>query len=292
MRFLTTILLCLLGINGLIAQDRRDTGPIAGSLLWQISGNGLEDTSYLYGTVHLISREKFVVADRVSEAFQRCETAAFELDLTDFSTAIKMMSMLNLPDSISIWDYASDSVNTIIQDWIKDTLGSNPEQYAHQKPLALLSLIIQREIGDAMPASYDLYFAQMASGRGMEVHGLETIEEQMAVFDRIPLEEQMDWVLEAINPSTAEFELDDLMNAYLEEDLAKVTEMLLMESPELMKYGEFFLDRRNANWVPQIGRLAKQGPSFIAVGAGHLPGKMGLVVLLQEAGFQVEPVLP
>jgi uncharacterized protein YbaP (TraB family) len=47
---------------------------------------------------------------------------------------------------------------------------------------------------------------------------------------------------------------------------------------------------RNANWAKKLENLLPEKGLVIAVGAGHLPGKKGVINLLREAGYKVEPV--
>ena len=53
----------------------------------------------------------------------------------------------------------------------------------------------------------------------------------------------------------------------------------------------FLLDDRNKNWVGQLKNILKEKNIFIAVGAGHLVGKNGLIELLKKEGYTVKPLL-
>ena len=55
-------------------------------------------------------------------------------------------------------------------------------------------------------------------------------------------------------------------------------------------YEELLLVRRNENWIPVMERIMREGSAFFAVGAGHLGGPKGVVNLLRQAGYTVEPV--
>jgi uncharacterized protein YbaP (TraB family) len=50
------------------------------------------------------------------------------------------------------------------------------------------------------------------------------------------------------------------------------------------------LVNRNHNWIPVMSAAMKEGPQLFAVGAGHLPGKDGIITLLRKAGYKVVPV--
>lgn len=74
-RFSLAILL-MLGMVGItIGQES--------SLLWQVSGNGLEKESYLFGTIHIICSEQFLMDDRIKKAFESTDQLIMELDMSD-----------------------------------------------------------------------------------------------------------------------------------------------------------------------------------------------------------------
>jgi uncharacterized protein YbaP (TraB family) len=50
------------------------------------------------------------------------------------------------------------------------------------------------------------------------------------------------------------------------------------------------LTDRNKKWIPKIETVARETPTFFGVGAGHLGGENGVIMLLKKAGFTVEPV--
>jgi uncharacterized protein YbaP (TraB family) len=59
------------------------------------------------------------------------------------------------------------------------------------------------------------------------------------------------------------------------------------------QYADFqkdMLTDRNKRWVESFEEMEGEKSSFIAIGAGHLPGKEGLIELLREEGYTVEAV--
>jgi uncharacterized protein YbaP (TraB family) len=80
----------------------------------------------------------------------------------------------------------------------------------------------------------------------------------------------------------------DLTNRYLKQDLAGLWELMQKDSEpeelEKLVYG------RNRNWVSQMKDIMPQTPTMFVVGAGHLPGEQGLIKLLEQEGYKLEPV--
>jgi uncharacterized protein YbaP (TraB family) len=65
---------------------------------------------------------------------------------------------------------------------------------------------------------------------------------------------------------------------------------LTKEDPSIGEFTDLLLYDRNANWSKKLQELMPGSSLVIAVGAGHLPGKKGVLNLLREAGYTVEPV--
>ncbi len=56
-------------------------------------------------------------------------------------------------------------------------------------------------------------------------------------------------------------------------------------------YEDLLLLQRNKNWVGQLKTIMKKESVFVAVGAGHLVGEKGLINLLKQEGYTVEPLI-
>ncbi|WP_332913994.1 TraB/GumN family protein [Algoriphagus boritolerans] len=63
------------------------------SLLWKISGNGLEKESYLFGTIHIICKSDFLMDERITTAFESTEELILELDMSDPQLQLKMQQV-------------------------------------------------------------------------------------------------------------------------------------------------------------------------------------------------------
>jgi uncharacterized protein len=81
-----------------------------------------------------------------------------------------------------------------------------------------------------------------------------------------------------------------MMNAYKNQDLKKLEEMLMKSDPSISNYTDVLLYNRNRNWVEKLKELLPEKSLLIAVGAGHLPGKEGCINLLRLQGYKVTPV--
>jgi uncharacterized protein YbaP (TraB family) len=84
-------------------------------------------------------------------------------------------------------------------------------------------------------------------------------------------------------------QLMQMVESYKKEDLSRLSDQM-SESPEWKGFEDVLLVNRNRSWISIMESAMKQGSQMFAVGAGHLPGKEGVINLLREAGYTVTPI--
>lgn len=261
------------------------------SLLWQISGNGLIKPSYLYGTIHIISRNDFFLGKNVSKKLTKSEELIMETDLNKMDI-VALTKLSTLDSGKIIKDYMSDSDYTILQSFMEDSIGIKKntfEQfYAKLKPFYLEQLIFFTYLGQEKE-SYEEVFKKVAEDKKIPQTGLETFEEQLLFLEEIPLDLQLKSIVKTIkNYSSETKKLDELIKDYKEQNLSSLTKAFEEDEDPIWK--DKLLNKRNNNWIPKLNTLLQLKSCFIAVGAGHLGGENGLINLLRKQGYTVEPV--
>jgi uncharacterized protein YbaP (TraB family) len=141
----------------------------------------------------------------------------------------------------------------------------------------------------------DLILENRATRANKPVSGLETVDEQIAVFNDLPLPDQVALLRETVlTQDEFEKEFEDLVRAYLARDLATIVEISERHEPGNGRMYRTVMDRllmqRNARMAERLTTLLKDGGAFIAVGAAHLPGETGLLNRLEKAGYRVTSV--
>jgi hypothetical protein len=141
----------------------------------------------------------------------------------------------------------------------------------------------------------DLVLQARATRQNLPVSGLETVAEQLAIFDGLPLPQQIALLEDTVRmQADLDREFEALHNAYLARDLAAIVAISEKHQPgDERLYNEVMdrlLDQRNRRMAERMAPLLKQGGAFIAVGAAHLPGETGLLRLLEKAGYRVTAV--
>lgn len=259
------------------------------ALLWEISGNGLEKPSYLFGTIHLLCPQDFRLTDDVKARLAASQQLALELDFDDPGMMTAMQRTMGMGGGKTLKSVLSESDYALVANFFKDSLKMPLAPFAGSKPFVLMSLMYPRLLGCA-PKSYELDLVQLAKKDKKEVIGLETVEEQMAVFDKIPYSTQAEQVVKTVkDPAKARKEFAELVKLYRSENIKKMPRLANRDSG-FEGYEGDLLENRNRRWIPLIEREAREMPTFFAVGAAHLGGKTGVIRLLKKAGFSVRAV--
>ena len=257
------------------------------SLLWKITGNGLKNPSYLFGTIHIMCGD-YMLDEKVTTAITDTEQIYLEIDMDDPALAGKMQKLVINKDMKNFSDELDEDEKKKLNDFLIEHYNAGLEQFGVLKPFALMSMILVKRISCESAKGMEDLIQSAAQKDNKEIKGLETVEFQMGLFDSVPLEDQMVWIMDLLEDDYPD-DYDDLMTAYINEDLDQL-ELLMAESPGMENYLEMLLYKRNKNWVPLISQISKAKSTFYAVGAGHLTGDQGVVSLLKAEGFTVEPI--
>ena len=133
-------------------------------------------------------------------------------------------------------------------------------------------------------------FVEMAKADRKNIEGLESIEDQMNVFNKIPDSTHARMIVEMVkNMGEQRKQFSEMVDAYKKQDLKKLSQKM-SESPEWKGFEDILLVNRNKNWIPRMETAMKSGTQLFAVGAGHLPGQEGVIMLLREKGYKVTPI--
>jgi len=282
-----TLLLCLC-LSSVICQTA--TAQDENSLLWKISGKGLKQPSYLFGTIHLMCPQDIKITETMQAAITACDQMVLELDMDDPGIMREMMATSQMQDGTTIRSLLSEEDYQLLEDFLMDSLGMPLPAMASMKPM-LLSTVVMLPVLECQPGSYELSLVSAAQEQDMEILGLETVADQAAIFDAIPLTEQGEYLVESIRTyeKTTE-ETREMIRLYQEENVNELYRLIHESMADVEAGEDALLTNRNRKWIPSMEEMAQENPTFFAVGAGHLGGPEGVITLLRKAGYQVEAV--
>lgn len=260
------------------------------TVLYKISGNGLAKPSYVYGTIHVTCDA--TLEPSTIEAMKNTSQLYLELDMDDPGMQMAMMQGMTMEDGKTLQSMVSDEDWKKLDAVVKAKLGVSATMLNTVKPFFLSTMFLPSLL-DCPMKSIEGSLMTLAKEQQEEVYGLETLAEQMAVFDKIPYDVQMAELMESVrdNFASSKAEMKELMAVYRSKNLEIMKKLIETSDNRITaEHQEALLFTRNRNWIPRIEKIAKEKPTFFGVGAGHLPGAQGVLALLRERGYTVEPV--
>jgi uncharacterized protein len=261
------------------------------SLLYEISGNGISQPSYLYGTIHIICKDDFVMTDATKNKFSKTEQVYLEIDIDDPKMMPDMMKSMYMTDGTTIKSLLSDTDYQKVSQFFKDTLKMNIAGMDKMKPFMLSSMTIPKLL--ACPTqSYEETFMKMAKAEHKEILGLETVQDQFNALDKMGMKKQADMMLvQMVNDwNEGKETIRTMIRDYKQQDVELLLEDMSKSKGMSKEFEKDLLETRNQNWIPKIQQITKQKSTFFAVGAGHLGGEKGVIALLRKQGFTVRAV--
>jgi len=266
-----------------VAQDQ--------SLFWSIESDQ-GHAGYLLGTIHSEDPRVLEYTEAFLASLQGSSQFAMEL-VPDLSTLSKLADAMVLPEGTELASIIGDErFETVVR--VLSNYGIPGEQVAKMQPwAAMITLSVPKpKTGFFMDFSLSL----RASGSGLKVIGLETLEDQLGFLQEMPLEHQLTMLDQAVLEIDRVQEIhDQMVSTYLEGDLLTLladTEAQLSEMGKDAR--DYFMNEgishRNHRMLKSMLTALKSGTVFTAVGSLHLPGEEGLIHLLRNSGYQLKPM--
>jgi hypothetical protein len=262
--------------------------------LWVVKDD--DTTIYLFGTVHVLKPGLSWFDEAVKTAFDKSDEMMLELVLPEDQAAVgQVMMPLAMdttgktiparltPDQLKAYQAAMVSVGLP---------GNAFDAFEPWFPAMTLSILPLTKLGYDPEQGAEKLLTKFAKAAGKPIAGLETLEQQLGFFDKLPETQQVAFLnsvvkdMDKLGPT-----LDKMVVLWANGDpdgLAVAMNESLAATPEL---ATTLLYDRNQRWADQIKtRLAKPGTVFIAVGAGHLAGDRSVQDYLKARGLTAERV--
>jgi uncharacterized protein len=266
-------------------------------LLWKVSDQ--DNSIYLLGSFHLLKADDYPLSPDIDAVFAEAENLVFEVppsQLTDPLLAQKMQEMAGFSDGGSL----SQVLPPDVREKMGQVLGKERvAQMDGMEPWFInlgLLIGISQQMGFKADQGLDLHIARMAEAANKPVSGLETAEEQLAVLDASPMDEQIAGLRDFFNkPGEIPKLLNETHDAWRTANVAKLNSLVIdevrKETP--VTYRIINVERNDA-WVPKLQQMldgATAGSdTLVVVGAMHLIGADGVVEKLRAKGYEVERI--
>lgn len=291
--FLSALFITLFsGVSEIAAQKSKLKTNDSG-LLYKITGKNLKKPSYLLGTFHLLCEKDLFSKETINNYVNQTEKLMLEIDLSDPTVMQKATQGMILANGKTSKDYLKPEEYTKLDELFKNYLGVSYDRFQTFKPFISSTVLIMspKIIGCQAAPGYDKILADAATANKMPIVGLETVEDQHAAIDATPLEKQFEGLTKfAAAPEKSVADFKNLYRVYLMQNSSELFKIMDDQMKEERGSREKLLDERNTKWIPVIEKNIALTPSFIAVGAGHLGGKKGVINLLRKKGYKLTPI--
>lgn len=273
-------------------------------LLWKVTGNGLDAPSYIMGTHHLAP---FSIMDSIAglrQAMRETQQVYGELKMSELESPATMQLMqksMMIDSDTTLTTLFSPEDYATVNKFCKENMMMDLSMAPKLKPAYLLNNVVVmayvKHVGKFNPQEQlDTFFQSQASKNGKKVDGLETPEFQFnLLFNGASLQRQAQLLMCTLHNIDSEVEnIKKLTDAYMRQDLRTMLEISEQRKDNqcdpLPGEEDAMIFNRNKAWAEKLPAILKAAPTFVAVGALHLPGEKGLLNLLKKQGYTVEPV--
>ncbi|MFQ5994239.1 MAG: TraB/GumN family protein [Acidiferrobacterales bacterium] len=260
-------------------------------LLWKIETAG-RAPSYLFGTIHSADPRITTLPDVVRSRFDRASSFTMEMLISGTGIATMAEAMF-FEGRQTLRAVIGDELYSQAKQALVDH-GLPTRDLNKKKPWVVIMLLSIPQAEAGLPL--DMLLQLEATVQGKPTYGLESMAEQIAVFDGMPLDDQIALLRDTMQMRVeVRRQFEELLQAYRDRDLHALIELVYgyksaatAEAYESML--ERLLTRRNLVMVKRMAPRLNEGNAFIAVGAAHLPGESGLLNLLERAGYRLSPL--
>lgn len=283
--------LLLLVILFLILPASAQKQKLPSTLLWRISGNGLQKPSYLYGTMHLTDERVFNLGDSLYAALDNSDGFATEIDPSEFTSLVINEVKKSAKNKVLVRDFLSKEKFEKYGKLLAERLHKDANEITTNDILEEKNRwITESRKNGKMKTFLDMYLYDIGRRKGKWTSGIEDPQDQGNLEEKVS-EEDIEQI--AMNENYENFSEtentfgDFFINAYINGDL-NIIDSISGLSDSLSN--DAILVRRNLKMSSRIDSMSHVRTTVFAIGAAHLPGQDGLIELLKKKGFSVTPV--
>lgn len=279
----------LLFSYGGLAQARGE------SSVWTVKGK--TNTVYFAGSVHALPKGDSGFPEQLERAYQAAKIVVLEVDLDDMDPLEAVQYITShgtlpadqtLEDVVGKQDYPR--VSRLAADLgVPDMVIAKLEPWAASLVLTQFAL---NKTGFDAQLGIDMQITERAKTDGKPIEGLESVTDQLDVFDSRSFPEQTQFLLDSTeDASHLDEDLGKLITAWRGADLRALEKEFLKERAKSPALYDALLGARNRKWMPKLAALLDDEQDYlVVVGTLHYVGKDGLLALLKKSGFKPVPM--
>jgi len=258
--------------------------------LWELHGK--HNTVYLLGSIHVLRESDYPLSPVMLEAYRNAKSVLMEVDLEEISSEQVQAEMLGsamlpegktLPAVLGKERYAR-------ADALAREVGvelSMFDQFAPWFAAEAISQLQLTQLGFQPQAGVEMYFMERARNDGKSVAGLETVHDQISLFQNMSLDTQAEYLVSSLEQAhDLPKEVDSMVRAWARGDTQWFADELQSEFGRDPRLYQSVLVARNRKWLPKIEALLSDDKNYLViVGTGHLVGQGSVIDLLKKDGI-------
>jgi uncharacterized protein YbaP (TraB family) len=270
-----------------VALTARADAPL--HCLWEVHGR--HNTVYLLGSIHVLRAADYPLDAAVLDAYARSSALVMEINLGDVDSTEVQSEMLTsallpagktLTQVLGAARYAHAA--TLARDVGVDL--ATFDQFAPWFAAEAISQLQLTQLGFQSESGVEMYFLERAKTDGKSIAGLETVHDQIALFESLALDAQAGYLVSSLEQAhDLPHEVGDMVNAWKRGDTRWFASEMATEFGKDPALYQSLLAARNRKWLPKIEALLNEDKNYLViVGTGHLVGHDSVIDLLNKDG--------
>jgi hypothetical protein len=258
--------------------------------LWELHGK--HNTVYLLGSIHVLRESDYPLPPVMLEAYGSAKALIMEVNLEEMNSEqvqTEMLASATLPDGKTLPEVMGQEryarAAALAHEVGVDL--SMFDQFAPWFAAEAISQLQLAQLGFQPQAGVEMYFLDRARGDGKSVAGLETVHDQISLFENMTMDTQADYLMSNLEQAhDLPKEVDSMVRAWQHGDSQWFAAELQTEFGRDSRLYQAVLGARNRKWVPQIEALLNEDRNYLViVGTGHLAGRGSVIELLKQDGI-------
>jgi uncharacterized protein len=257
--------------------------------LWELHGK--HNTVYLLGSIHVLRPTDYPLAPAVLNAYANSKCLVMEINLDDIDSdqvSSEMLSSAMLPDGKNLPDILGPQRYSRAEA-LAHQLGIDLETFSQFAPWFAAEAISQlqlSQLGFDAQSGVEMYFLGQARKDGKSIAGLETVHDQIALFEALSMDQQAEYLVSSLEQAhDLPKEVADMVRAWQRGDTVWFEGQLASELGNDPALYQSVLAARNRKWIPKIEALLDDKNYLVIVGTGHLIGRNSVIDLLKKDGI-------
>ena len=257
--------------------------------LWELHGK--HNTVFLLGSIHVLRPGDYPLSPAVMRAYASSKSLLMEINLADMDLEqlqAEMLASAMLPEGKSLPGVLGPQRYSRAESLARD-VGvelATFDQFAPWFAAEAISQLQLMQLGFQPTSGVEMYFLDRARSDGKSIAGLETVHDQIALFEALSLDAQAEYLVASLEQAhELPKQVDDMVHAWQRGDTAWFDEQLKSELGRDPALYQSVLAARNRKWIPRIEALLNDDKNYLViVGTGHLVGRDSVIDLLKKDG--------